>query len=90
MERLIVTQNNRIVKEISTAVAARGDVEIAVNSLRMELVVGSIESQPTGIPLLRIKNAKHAMFSGRVSSSGMCFVPKMNTRMSSENSKTLL
>ena len=40
----------QIVKEISTAVAARGDVEIAVNSLRMELAVGSIESQPTGIP----------------------------------------
>jgi hypothetical protein len=38
------------VKEISTAVAARGDVEIAVNSLRMELALGSIESQPTGIP----------------------------------------
>ena len=36
-------------KEISTAVAARGDVEIAVNSLRMELSVGSIESQPTGM-----------------------------------------
>jgi hypothetical protein len=42
-------------KEISTAVVARGDVEIAVNSLRMKLAVGSIESQPTGIPLLRIR-----------------------------------
>jgi len=40
----------QIVKEISTAVAARSDVEIAVNGLRMKLSVGSIESQPTGIP----------------------------------------
>jgi len=42
-------------KKISTAVAARGAVEIAVNGLRMKLSVGSIESQPTGIPLLRIR-----------------------------------
>ncbi len=45
----------QIMKEISTAVAARGAVEIAVNGLRMKLSVGSIESQPTGIPLLRIR-----------------------------------
>ena len=70
-------REQQIVKEISTAVAARGDVEIAVNSLRMELAVGSIESHPPATN----KNPNHAMFSGRVSSSGMCFVPKMNTRM---------
>src|SRR5215813_10780650 len=71
----------QILKEISTAVAARSDVEIAVDGLRMKLSVGSIESQPTGIPLLRIRTPNMQMFSGRVSSRGMCFVPKMNTRM---------
>jgi len=75
-ERLIVTPAQQIVKEISTAVAARGDVEIAVNSLRMELVVGSIESQPTGIPLLRIRTPNMQCFQAESRAAGCALFPK--------------
>ena len=76
LERLIVTPAQPIVKEISTAVAARGDVEIAVNSLRMELVVGSIESQPTGIPLLRIRTPNMQCFQAESRAGGCALFPK--------------
>ena len=66
----------QIVKEISTAVAARGDVEIAVNSLRMELSVGSIESQPTGIPLLRIRTPNMQCFQAESRAAGCALIPK--------------
>ena len=66
----------QIMKEISTAVAARGDVEIAVDDLRMKLSVGSIESQPTGIPLLRIRTPNMQCFQAESRAGGCALFPK--------------
>jgi hypothetical protein len=57
-------------REISTAVVARRAVEIAVDGPRMKLSVGSIRIAANRHPAAANKNAKHAMSSGRVSSSG--------------------
>src|SRR5207253_10353887 len=79
-----------IMKKISTAVAARGAVEIAVNGLRMKLSVGSIESQPTGIPLLRIRTPSTRCFQAESRAGGCALFPKRTLGCGLGISKTLL
>jgi hypothetical protein len=66
----------QIMKEISTAVVARRAVEITVHGLRMKLTVGSIESQPTGIPLLRIRTPNMQCFQAESRAAGCALFPK--------------
>ena len=61
----------------------RAAVKISVNRLRMKVSAGAVEFAPAARrPAATSVCPKHKMFYPRLSSSGMCFVPKTNTQMS--------
>src|SRR5450759_534304 len=58
----------------------RAAVKISVNELRMKFSVGSVESQPAGIPLLRVMPPNTGCFIRESRAAGCALFPKRTLR----------